>query len=59
MCFGGLPTGRIYEFAGSEGSGKTTTAMDIIKNAQKNIKVLERKYYLWMKKILLIMYGQI
>ena len=30
MCFGGLPVGRIYEFAGPEGSGKTTTAMDII-----------------------------
>ena len=34
MTFGGLPTGRIYEFAGPEGSGKTTTAFDLIKNAQ-------------------------
>lgn len=34
MTFGGLATGRIYEFYGPEGSGKTTTAMDIIKNAQ-------------------------
>lgn len=35
MTFGGLPVGRIYEFAGPEGSGKTTTALDLIKNAQK------------------------
>lgn len=34
MTFGGLAVGRIYEFAGPEGSGKTTTALDIIKNAQ-------------------------
>lgn len=34
MTFGGLATGRIYEFAGPEGSGKTTTAFDLIKNAQ-------------------------
>ena len=34
MSFGGLATGRIYEFSGPEGSGKTTTAMDIMKNAQ-------------------------
>ena len=34
MSFGGLPVGHIHEFSGPEGSGKTTTAMDIIKNAQ-------------------------
>ena len=34
MSFGGLATGRIYEFAGPEGSGKTTSAFDLIKNAQ-------------------------
>ena len=34
MTFGGLATGRIYEFAGPEGSGKTTSAFDLIKNAQ-------------------------
>lgn len=34
MTFGGLPVGRIYEFAGPEGSGKTTTTLDLIKNAQ-------------------------
>lgn len=34
MTFGGLPVGRMYEFAGAEGSGKTTTVFDLIKNAQ-------------------------
>lgn len=34
MTFGGLAVGRIYEFYGPEGSGKTTTAIDVIKNAQ-------------------------
>lgn len=34
MTFGGLATGRIYEFAGPEGSGKTTSAFDLMKNAQ-------------------------
>ena len=36
MTFGGLATGRIYEFAGPEGSGKTTSAFDLIKNMKKN-----------------------
>jgi recombination protein RecA len=35
MSFGGLPMGHLHEFSGPEGSGKTTTAFDIIKNAQK------------------------
>lgn len=35
MTFGGLPLGHVHEFSGPEGSGKTTTAFDIIKNAQK------------------------
>ena len=35
MSFGGLPLGHLHEFSGPEGSGKTTTAFDIIKNAQK------------------------
>lgn len=38
MTFGGLPLGHIHEFSGPEGSGKTTTAFDIIKNAQKKFK---------------------
>ena len=36
MTFGGLATGRIYEFAGPEGSGKTTSAFDLMKNATPN-----------------------
>lgn len=35
MTYGGLPLGHVHEFSGPEGSGKTTTAFDIIKNAQK------------------------
>lgn len=35
MLYGGVPRGRITEFAGEEGSGKTTTALDIAGNAQK------------------------
>lgn len=37
MTYGGLPTGRIIEFAGEEGGGKTTTALDIVANAQRVI----------------------
>lgn len=35
MTYGGLPRGRLIEFAGEEGGGKTTTALDICKNAQE------------------------
>ncbi len=35
MLYGGLPRGRLIEFAGEEGGGKTTTALDIVTNAQK------------------------
>ena len=35
MFYGGLPRGRIIEFAGEENGGKTTTALDICKNAQR------------------------
>ena len=38
MTFGGLPLGHVHEFSGPEGSGKTTTAFDIIKNAQIKFK---------------------
>lgn len=34
MTYGGIPTRRIVEFSGDEGSGKTTSALDIVKNAQ-------------------------
>lgn len=33
--YGGIPRGRISMFAGKESSGKTTTALDIVKNGQK------------------------
>ena len=35
MTYGGIPRGRLIEFSGDEGGGKTTTALDIVKNAQK------------------------
>ena len=35
MTYGGVPRGRLIEFSGDEGGGKTTTALDICKNAQK------------------------
>lgn len=34
MMYGGLPMGRMIEFAGAEKSGKTTTALDVAKNCQ-------------------------
>ena len=34
MLYGGLPRGRLIEFCGDEGGGKTTTSLDICKNAQ-------------------------
>lgn len=43
MFYGGLLTRRMYEFFGEEGSGKTTTALDIVKNAQKYFKKLAKK----------------
>lgn len=38
MMYGGLPMGRMIEFAGAERSGKTTTAMDMIKQCQIKFK---------------------
>ena len=35
MTYGGIPRGRIIEFAGEENGGKTTTALDAVANAQK------------------------
>lgn len=35
MTYGGIPIGRIVEFAGEEGGGKTTTALDLVAHAQK------------------------
>ena len=32
--FGGIPTGRLIEFYGEEGGGKTTSALDIVANFQ-------------------------
>lgn len=34
MTYGGIPLGRMSEFYGAEGSGKTTTALDLVAQAQ-------------------------
>lgn len=38
MTYGGIPKGTVIEFAGEENSGKTTTALDLVANAQKQFK---------------------
>jgi recombination protein RecA len=38
MTYGGIPRGRIVEFAGEENGGKTTTALDVVANAQALFK---------------------
>lgn len=44
MTYGGIPVGKITEFYGGEGGGKTTSALDICANAQKQFnKVYEEK----------------
>lgn len=35
MTYGGIPFGSIVEFSGKESSGKTTTALDLVKSAQQ------------------------
>ena len=36
--YGGLPRGRLVELSGAEASGKTTTCLDVLSNAQKLFK---------------------
>lgn len=38
ITYGGIPRGRMTMFAGKESSGKTTTALDLVKNAQITFK---------------------
>lgn len=38
MTYGGIPLGRVVEFFGEENGGKTTTALDVVKNAQNYFK---------------------
>lgn len=35
MTYGGIPRGKVTEFFGGEGGGKTTSALDLVVNAQK------------------------
>lgn len=39
MLYGGIPRGKLIEFAGEENGGKTTTALDICANAQKLFEI--------------------
>lgn len=41
MTYGGMPRGKAVEFFGPEGSGKTTSALDMIAQAQK---IFEQEY---------------
>jgi recombination protein RecA len=44
MTYGGIPIGKATEFLGQESGGKTTSALDIVKNAQiKARKEFEQK----------------
>lgn len=38
MTYGGVPVGRVTEFCGVDGSGKTTSALDLVGQAQKKFK---------------------
>ena len=38
LLYGGIPRNRIIELIGENGSGKTTTALDLVSNAQKIFK---------------------
>lgn len=40
MTYGGIPVGKITEFFGGEGGGKTTSALDICGNAQRKFKAV-------------------
>lgn len=59
ITFGGLPTGRLSEFYGEEGGGKTTTALDQVGNYQilhpdKEILYVDAEHTLdldWAKKL--------
>ena len=68
MLYGGLPRGRIIEFAGEENGGKTTTALDVCKNAQilfeeeyeeelSNTKDEKRKAYLASRGVKRVVYA--
>ena len=37
MTYGGMPLGRLVEFSGPEGGGKTTTSLDLIKKCTEII----------------------
>lgn len=54
MTYGGVPRGCMVELFGEEGGGKTTTALDIVANAQKLFKAEAKKKKDEPKKVLWI-----
>lgn len=54
MTFGGIPMGHIIEFSGPESSGKTSTATDVMKNAQIKFDEEAKRNKVEPKKILLV-----
>ena len=56
MTYGGIPKGTVIEFAGEENGGKTTTALDLVANAQRLFKkeyeeALQKDDKVEMKKV--------
>jgi len=45
MLYGGITIGKLVEFYGEEGGGKTTTALDFVANAQKYFKGTKKIIY--------------
>ena len=53
LGIGGLPKGRIVEIYGPESSGKTTLALHVVANAQKNGGVaafIDAEHALWLRR---------
>lgn len=54
MTYGGIPRGSLVEFFGEEGGGKSTTALDVVANAQRIFAAEAKKTKREPKKILWI-----
>lgn len=54
MTYGGIPLGRAVQFFGVNSGGKTTTALDIVGNAQKLFKKLAKQNNEPVKEVLFI-----
>lgn len=52
MTYGGIARNTITEFFGAESSGKTTTALDVVKNAQKLLPKNKKIVYIDVENLL-------